>query len=105
MPPSISRRKFFNAITPPRARRPSFSSYPLDHRSGAHAAADTQRHQSGVEVAPLELVDHRPQDHRAGGTERMAEGDGAAVDVDLLRVELEGLHVAEHDRGERLVDL
>ena len=35
----------------------------------------------------------------------MAERDGAPVHVHLGRIELEGLHVAQHDRGERFVDL
>jgi hypothetical protein len=35
----------------------------------------------------------------------MAHGDGAAVHVDLVMVHVEGLHEAQHDRGERLVHL
>ena len=41
----------------------------------------------------------------AGAAERMAEGDGAAVHVDLAHVGLELLLPGQHDRGERLVDL
>ena len=36
------------------------------------------------EVAALELVEHGAEDHRAGGAERMAHGDRAAIDVDLV---------------------
>ena len=57
------------------------------------------------EIAPLQFVDQRAEDHRAGGAERMAERDGAAVDVDLGRIEIERLQIAQHHRGERLVDL
>ena len=46
-----------------------------------------------------------PEQHRAGRAERVAHGDGPAIDVDLLRIEVEGLEVAEHDRGKGLVDL
>ena len=53
----------------------------------------------------FELVEHRAEDHRPGRAERVAHGDRAAIDVDLRRVEVEGLEVAEHDRGEGLVDL
>ena len=35
----------------------------------------------------------------------MAHGDGAAVDVDPVVRDVEGLHVAQHDRGESLVQL
>ncbi len=61
---------------------------------------------SAVRLAgALQLVERRAEDHRAGRAERMAHGDGAAVDVDLGGVELEGLHEAQHHRGEGLVDL
>jgi len=35
----------------------------------------------------------------------MAHGDGAAVDVDLVVRNVEGLHVAQHDGGEGFVEL
>ncbi len=35
----------------------------------------------------------------------MAEGDGAAVDVDSVDVDVEFAHPRQHDRGERFVDL
>ena len=37
-----------------------------------------------VELAPLQLVEHGAEDHRAGRAQRMAHRDGAAVDVDLV---------------------
>ena len=50
----------------------------------AHAAADAQRDQRATRVAALELVDHGAGDHRAGSAQRVADRDGAAVDVELL---------------------
>ena len=47
---------------------------------------------AGREVAPLEFIEQRAEDHGAGGAERMAQRDGAAIDVDLRGVELERLH-------------
>ena len=41
----------------------------------------------------------------ARGAERVAEGDGAAVDVDLVHVGVVLLLPGQHDRGEGLVDL
>src|ERR1700687_293692 len=78
---------------------------PLDDGRGAHAAADAQRDQRGRFVGALELVEHGTENHRTGGAERMAERDGAAIDIDLGVVDVEGLHVAQHHRGERLVQL
>ena len=40
----------------------------------------------------LELVEERADQHRAGGAERMAERDGATVDVHLLGLDAELLH-------------
>src|SRR5712691_10781038 len=60
-----------------------FRSHPLNDRRGAHAGADAQGHQRGREVAAFQFVEHGAEDHGAGGAERMAHGDGAAVDVDL----------------------
>ena len=54
---------------------------------------------------PLELVEQRADEHRAGRAERMAHRDRAAVDVDLLVRHAELLHEAHRHRGERLVDL
>jgi hypothetical protein len=35
----------------------------------------------------------------------MAQGDRAAVDVDLCIIEIECLQITQHHRGERLIDL
>src|SRR6202008_3296652 len=40
-----------------------------------------------------------------GGAERMAHGNRAAIDVDLVGIDLERLHVTQDDGGERLVEL
>src|ERR1700688_1869153 len=82
--------------------RPSNS---LDDRRGAHAAADAQRHQGCGLVGALELVEHGAENHRARRAERMAERDGAAIDVDLRIVDVEGLDVAQHDRRKGFVQL
>src|SRR6195952_1038864 len=76
----------------------------FDDRRRAHAAADAQGHQRGRLVGAFELVEHGAEDHGAGGAERMAERDRAAVDVDLRRIDLECLHVAQHHRGKGLVE-
>src|SRR4051812_15185809 len=69
------------------------ASHPLDDPRGAHADADAQRPQRGRKIAPLQFVEHGAEDHCAGGAEWMAHGDGAAIDVDLLVIDVELLHV------------
>src|SRR5690348_5491774 len=70
------------------AIRPSLRVWPrrsiaLEAHRNPHAAADAQRRQPLLCVAPLHLVEEGDEDPRPGGADRVAEGDGAAVDVDL----------------------
>ena len=58
---------------------------PLDAHGDAHAAADAQRRQALLGVALLHLVQQRDQHARAGGADRVADGDRAAVHVHLAR--------------------
>ena len=60
--------------------------------------------QRGLQATALQFVEHGAEDHRAGGAERMAHGNRAAIDVDLVMADVEGLHVAEHDGGKGLVE-
>ena len=50
-------------------------------------------------------MDERADDPRARSADRMAERNGAAVDVDLLLVDAEHVDRVERDRSEGLVDL
>ena len=43
-----------------------------------------------LEIAPLEFVENRTDEHRAGGADRMTERDRAAVRIDLLAIEIAG---------------
>src|SRR5579862_9066095 len=70
----------------------------------AHAAAHAQRRQAVAQLAALEFVDQRAEDHRAGGAERMAHRDRAAVDVDDLVGQVHFLHEFHRHHGEGLVD-
>src|SRR5206468_12838380 len=55
----------------------------LDAERDAHAAADAERGQPLVQVALLHLVQQRDEHAGAGRPDRVADGDGAAIDVDL----------------------
>ena len=63
----------------------------LEHESDALAAADAGRAHSNLGLAACDGVGEAGGDARAGGAERMAEGDGAAEDVDFGHVEAESL--------------
>src|SRR5690606_31005616 len=80
------------------------ASHPLDDGGGGEAVTGAQGDEAGVEIAALQLVEEDAGDHGAGGTEGVAEGDGAAVDVDLAVVEVHLGHEVHHHRGEGLVD-
>src|SRR4051794_2771303 len=77
----------------------------LHDRRDAHAAADAERGEAVLAARAVQLVDERAEDHAAGSAQRMAHGDGAAVDVDLLEVQAHVADEPQHHRGERLVDL
>ena len=57
------------------------------------------------DVAALHFLQDGGGQFGAGATQRMPKGDGAAVDVDLRRVEPELLHHGKRLRRERLVQL
>jgi hypothetical protein len=71
----------------------------------ALAAATAQRGGADAAAAPTELEGEVQHEPRTGHADRVAEGDGATVDVHLLRVEAELLGRGQPDRGEGLVDL
>src|SRR3954454_9886103 len=77
----------------------------LDDHVVALAAARADRGAAEPAAAALELERERPEDPGAGGADRMAERDGAAVHVDLVLVDAEHPDRVEHHGGERLVDL
>src|SRR5690606_29941514 len=68
-------------------------------------AADAHGLQPELLVVELEAVDERGGDPGAGHAERVADGDRAAVDVQLVVVDAEVLGRRQDLRGERLVDL
>src|ERR1700754_2561662 len=76
-----------------------------DDQSIALATAAAQRSDAGATTAALELEREVQREAGARHADRVAERDGTAVDVDLLRVDAELLRGHHADRGERLVDL
>src|SRR6185437_8112314 len=88
-------------------------SYPCDYCLSARfpergdALADADAHGGGAlgDSAAAHLVQQRGDDPRARAAERVADGDRAAVHVDLLRVELELVDAGDRLGGERLVQL
>src|SRR6476646_4859087 len=77
----------------------------LDDHGDPLSSADAGGGDAVAEVAPPQFFQERERAPRAGRGERMPEGDGAAVDVQLLPVEAELADDAEDLSRERLVDL
>src|SRR5436309_16131901 len=71
----------------------------------ALAAAAADRGAAEAAPAPTQLVDQGADDARAGGADRVSEGDRAPVHVDLVLFDAEHSHGVDRHRGERLVDL
>src|ERR1700688_659824 len=61
----------------------------LHAHGDAHAAADAERGEALFGVALLHFVQERDQHARARGADRVANGDGAAIDVHLAGVPAE----------------
>src|SRR5690606_6656966 len=77
----------------------------LDDRHVGHAAAFAHGLQTPALAAVLQGVDERGHQLGARGAQRVAEGDGAAVDVQLVRVRAGGVQPGHRHRREGLVDL
>src|SRR5581483_2413705 len=75
------------------------------HHRNALTAADAEGGEAEMGIAALHLVQEGDEDTGAAGADRVAEGDGAAVDVDLLGVEAKLTHHGHALRRERLVRL
>ena len=71
----------------------------------ALAAAAAHRGDAERGAVAAHLVGEREDEAEAGGGERVAERDRAAVDVDLLGVDPQRAGARHGDAGERLVDL
>ncbi len=67
--------------------------------------ADAHRDHAQLAAATAELVQQRGRQLRARAAERMAEGDCAAIDVQLVVCDAELAPAIDGLRGERLVDL
>src|SRR5712671_5317257 len=82
-----------------------WSAQALDDHGVGHAAALTHHLQAPAAVGALELVQEGGGEAGAGAAERVTEGDGTAVHVDLRHVGVVLLFPREHHGSERLVDL
>src|SRR5947208_3566330 len=77
----------------------------LDAHGNTHAAADAQRGETLPGIAALHLEQQRIEHARARGADGVADGDGAAVDVDLVGIPAEPLVDGAGLRREGLVGL
>ena len=77
----------------------------LNRQGDAHAAADAQRGETFLRAALLHLEQKRRQNARAGCTDWMADGDGAAIDVHDRRIPTHVLVDGDRLRREGFVGL
>src|SRR5437870_2483519 len=81
------------------------ASNPLENGGDPLPCPDAHGRQAILRLAVLHEMNQRRGDARAAGAERVADGDGPAADVDLLRVGVEQLDDRQRLGGEGLVDL
>src|SRR5258705_3675334 len=77
----------------------------FDQQRDALAAADAGRCDAVTATGTLELARQRQRQADAGGTERMPDRDGAAIDVELALVKPKRADARHHLRAKRFVDL
>src|SRR5690606_22644782 len=77
----------------------------VDEHGDALAAADAGGGDAVASARAAQLPRQRDGKPHARGPERMADGDGAAIDVDAVFAEPELLEAGEQLRAEGLVDL
>src|SRR5665647_2832771 len=77
----------------------------LEDPGRPHAAADAHRDHAVATVAAPHLVQQGGGELGAGTAERMAESDGAAIDIDPGRIEPESAHAGEGLGGKGFIEL
>src|SRR3954447_24078548 len=77
----------------------------FEQAGGPHAAADAHRHDDPAHAAATALEQRMPDEAAAGHAVRVADRDAAAVDVELLGIDLERVAAVDDLAGERLVEL
>src|SRR5215207_2442016 len=102
-PPSTLRRR--DGSRPTGAGITPAASDTLEDAGGTLPGSDAHRHHSVPEIASAQREDDGRGADRAGGAERMAEGDRAAHRIDLRRIQADRVDDGERLRSERLVQL
>src|SRR5438105_13416480 len=77
----------------------------LEQAGGAHAAADAHGDDRALRLAAAAFDQDMPGHARAAQAVRMPDGDGAAIDIELVRRNAEAVAAVQHLTGERFVEL
>ena len=78
--------------------------HPFDNRGDALADADAHGGEAVAAAAFFHFVNKRRHDPGAAAAQRVAEGDGAAVDVELIEIDAQLARAREHLRRKGFVD-
>jgi hypothetical protein len=103
-PPNLVTTRVY-LISRTRTRCQIFSLLSNPHRRHAHTSTDAHARDTDLLSSPPQLVEQGADLAGAGAAERVAEGDGAALGVDLALVQAKLVGAPHALRGEGLVDL
>src|SRR5690242_8835606 len=81
------------------------TSYALQQKRESHAAADAEGGESEPGLSFLHLVQQRSRDANSSAADRMAQRDGAAVDVQAIGTKAQLAITRDHLRGKSFVQL
>src|SRR5579864_2955036 len=85
----------------PLKRRATAAILPLNRERDGVAAAEAQRGDAAMHVAPLHFVQQSRQNPRAGSADGMPNGHGPAVHIYFRQVEVQLARHGERGRGKR----
>ena len=77
---------------------------PFDGEGDGVSSAKAEGRDAELEFAALQFIEERDEDARSARTDRMAESDGAAVDVDFFGIKLELPRNGDGRDGESFVE-
>src|SRR5258705_13480862 len=79
--------------------------HPFEYTRSTHTAANAHADEAIARLLALHLIQQRGGQLGAGAAERMSQRDGAAADVEPIRIDRQLLQARKHLRGERFVQL
>lgn len=77
----------------------------IDDSGSENKGKDEKSKKRGIEIEELKLIKKSEEDNREGGKERMENGNGEEIEVDIVVRNIERMNIEKEKRGEGLVKI